>query len=180
MHGFIALGSNRGDRTGHLRTGLRRMAVAGAVPTAESGLWETEPLHGAGPDWFLNMAVRIETDLLPHELLEVLMRIERRAGRVRTARNAPRELDLDILDLEGVRIRGERLTVPHPRMWERSFVLAPLAEIDPDRVHPVTGEPIRSVLTRLEDGEVRHRGRLSPSKSAPYNATLAARESARP
>lgn len=180
MHGFVALGSNRGDREGHLRAGLRRMAAAGVVPTAESGVWETEPLHGAGPDWFLNMVVAIETDLLPHEVLDVLLAIERRAGRVRSGRNAPRELDLDILDLGGIRIHGERLSVPHPRLWERGFVLAPLAEIDPERVHPITGESIRAVLAGLDDGEIRRRGRLSRPESAPYNATLAARESAGP
>lgn len=132
MVGYVGLGSNLGDREGHLRAGLVAMARERVSPVAVSSLWETEPVDGAGPDWFLNMVARVETHLSPERVLEVLLAAERERGRTRVRPNAPRELDLDLLTLGALRRTSPSLTLPHPRMWSRRFVLAPLAEIAPE------------------------------------------------
>lgn len=113
-----------------MRAGLLAMARGGVRPVAVSSLWETEPVDGAGPGWFLNMAARVETSLSPEEVLQVLLAAERERGRVRLRPNAPRELDLDLLVLGDVIRQTPELTLPHPRMLSRRFVLAPLAELD--------------------------------------------------
>jgi 2-amino-4-hydroxy-6-hydroxymethyldihydropteridine diphosphokinase len=132
MLGWVGLGSNVGDREEHLRAGLLAMAQGGVRPVAVSSLWETEPVDDAGPDWFLNMVARVETDLTPEDVLSVLLAAERGRGRVRGRPNAPRELDLDLLLLGDERRSAPELTLPHPRLWSRRFVLAPLAEIAPE------------------------------------------------
>lgn len=142
MTGYVALGSNLGDRLALLQAGLDGMARGGIVVSAVSSAWETEPVGTDDPRKFLNAAARIETDLAPETVLERLLEIETREGRVRTARNAPRPLDLDLLLLGDTRRDGPGLTIPHPRMWERAFVLVPLAEIAPGLVHPATGRSI--------------------------------------
>jgi 2-amino-4-hydroxy-6-hydroxymethyldihydropteridine diphosphokinase len=132
MLGFVGLGSNLGDREEHLRKGLSAMARGGVRPVAVSSLWETEPVDGAGPAWFLNMIARVDTDLAPEDVLSVLLAAERESGRVRLRPNAPRELDLDLLLLGDLQRSTPELTLPHPRLWSRRFVLAPLAEIAPE------------------------------------------------
>ena len=132
MLGYVGLGSNIGDREGHLRAGLFAMARAGVSPVAVSSLWETEPVHGAGPAWFLNMVARVDTDLPPEDVLGILLAAERERGRKRLRPYAPRELDLDLLMLGDLRRAAPDLTLPHPRMWSRRFVLGPLAEIAPE------------------------------------------------
>ena len=131
VEGYIALGSNLGDRAAHLRAGIDGLAAAGIRVTAESSVWETEPVDSPEPLAFLNMVVRVETELGPLGVLDRMHAIERRAGRGDAPRNAPRVLDLDLLLLGDLRCDGPRLTLPHPRMWERRFVLEPLAQIAP-------------------------------------------------
>jgi 2-amino-4-hydroxy-6-hydroxymethyldihydropteridine diphosphokinase len=131
MLGYVGLGSNVGDREAHLRDALIAMNRAGVAPVAVSSVWETEPVDGAGPGWFLNMVARIATDLSPEAVLAALQEIEHAQGRLPGTKNAPRELDLDLLILGGLQRRSPALTLPHPRMWSRRFVLAPLAELDP-------------------------------------------------
>lgn len=99
---------------------------------AISSVWETEPVDGAGPKWFLNMVARVATQISPEGVLAVLLAAERERGRTRVRPNAPRELDLDLLTLGELRRRSPYLTLPHPRLWSRRFVLAPLAEIAPE------------------------------------------------
>jgi len=135
MLGYVGLGSNIGDREEHLRAGLLAMARGGLSPAAVSSLWETEPVGGAGPAWFLNMVARVSTDLPPEEVLAVLLAVERERGRERRRPNAPRELDLDLLMLGGLTLSAPNLTLPHPRLWSRRFVLAPLAELAPEFAH---------------------------------------------
>jgi dihydroneopterin aldolase / 2-amino-4-hydroxy-6-hydroxymethyldihydropteridine diphosphokinase len=126
----IALGSNMGDRLDHLR-----LAVSQLAPVAESAVYETEPLGGRPAQGaYLNMVVAVETTLDPYELLRECHRLEGLAMRVRTERNGPRTLDVDVLTYEGTLITSEMLTIPHPRMFERRFVLEPLLEIAPDLV----------------------------------------------
>jgi 2-amino-4-hydroxy-6-hydroxymethyldihydropteridine diphosphokinase len=169
MTGHVALGSNLGDREENLRAGLRGLRLRGIEPVAVSSVWETEPVACPEPLWFLNMVARISTDRPPLEVLDRLLEIEREAGRVREARNEPRILDLDLLLLGSLEVRTGRLTLPHPRMWERRFVLAPLAEIDPDLRNPASGRTVSEELERARDGRVRRKGTLSWIPASPYN-----------
>lgn len=126
---LLALGSNLGDRESMLR-----LAVAELAPVRRSQVWETDPVGGPerqGP--YLNMVVAVRTDLDPYALLRRCQRIERLAGRVRDVRWGPRTLDIDILFYDDIALTGGGLEVPHPRIAERRFVLAPLAEVAPDR-----------------------------------------------
>jgi 2-amino-4-hydroxy-6-hydroxymethyldihydropteridine diphosphokinase len=128
---FIALGSNLGDRAGHIGAALRELAELGDVRVVScSALHDTEPVGGP-PDQprFLNAVAELATDLTPRELLARLHEIEQRHGRVREVRDGPRTLDLDILLFRGQVIAEPDLRVPHPRMWQRAFVLQPLAEV---------------------------------------------------
>jgi 2-amino-4-hydroxy-6-hydroxymethyldihydropteridine diphosphokinase len=160
--GFVALGSNLGDRESHLRQGLAGMARRGIEVSALSSVWETEPVHTREPFWFLNMVARVRAELMPEELLDALLAVEAEAGRVRRTRNAARELDLDLLLFGDRRSEGPRLVLPHPRIWERRFVLAPLAEVAPGLRHPVSGRTVGEVLGALADPHaVRRLGALA-------------------
>jgi 2-amino-4-hydroxy-6-hydroxymethyldihydropteridine diphosphokinase len=165
MLGYVGLGSNIGDREGHLRAGLVAMARGGVSPVAVSSLWETEPVGGAGPTWFLNMVARVETDLPPEEVLEVLLASERDRGRHRARPNAPRELDLDLLLLGELKRSTPELTLPHPRLWTRRFVLAPLAEIAPEFAGALAG--------LVDPHEARRIGKLALPETLPvYSPAL--------
>jgi 2-amino-4-hydroxy-6-hydroxymethyldihydropteridine diphosphokinase len=142
MDVHIGLGSNMGDREANLVAGLDGLRRAGHSVAAVSSVWETEALDGAGPRSFLNLVARLETALEPVELLAVLQRIEREVGRTPEQHRGPRLLDLDLL-LAGDRVcDGPELRLPHPRMWQRRFVLAPLGEIDPQLRDPASGRSV--------------------------------------
>jgi 2-amino-4-hydroxy-6-hydroxymethyldihydropteridine diphosphokinase len=128
---FIALGSNLGDRAGHIRSALRELEQSGDVHVLRcSSLHETAPAGGPpGQPRFLNAVAELQTELSPADLLARLAEIEQRHGRERTVRNGPRTLDLDLLLYHDEVIDQPELTVPHPRMWQRPFVTEPLAEI---------------------------------------------------
>jgi len=146
---YIGLGSNLGGRRSMLRQALHQMERHGISIEGHSSLWESEPVDAPGTPWFLNMAVGAFCAMEPTALLETLLSIEAAMGRVRSEANAPRTLDLDLL-LYGDRLLDEpRLRVPHPRMWERRFVLAPLAEIAPSVSDPRGGATVRERLEQL-------------------------------
>lgn len=128
---FLSLGSNIGDRRAHLAA-----AIAGLQPmvTAVSSLYGTAPVGGPEQGQFLNLVVELRSALSPRELLGVCRRLETAAERVREERWGPRTLDVDIVWMEGVTVDEPDLQVPHPRMWERRFVLAPLQQLAPDLV----------------------------------------------
>jgi 2-amino-4-hydroxy-6-hydroxymethyldihydropteridine diphosphokinase len=131
---FLGLGSNVGDRAAFLRSAVESL---GSSVIRVSPVYETDPVGGPvdqGP--YLNLVVELRTDLAPRELLAVAQRLESGAGRVRDVRWGPRTLDVDVLLMDGVVLDTEELTVPHPRMWERRFVLAPLADLAPELVEP--------------------------------------------
>ncbi len=130
---FLGLGSNLGDREETLREAV---ATLGSTVRRVSGVYETEPVGGPAQGPYLNLVVELDTDLEPRQLLGLCQRLEAAAGRVRAERWGPRTLDVDILWIDGVESDAADLTVPHPRMWERAFVLAPLAELAPELVPP--------------------------------------------
>ncbi len=157
--GYVGIGSNVGDREGHVRTALDRLETRGVRIDAVSSVWETEPMESAGPGWFLNLVARVTFEGDPPSVLARLLDVEREAGRRRVRPNAPRELDLDLLWIDGLAWDGPGLVVPHPRMWRRAFVLAPLAELDPDLRDPDTGRTARESLADA-DGGIRRVGPL--------------------
>jgi len=141
------------------------MAGRGVAPVVVSAVWETEPVGDAGPDWLLDMVARVDTDLAPEAVLAVLLAIERDRGRNRRRPNAPRELDLDLLSLGELTRDTPDLTLPHPRLLTRRFVLAPLAEIAPE---------FRLALSALHDPhEARSIGKLALPETLPvYSRAL--------
>jgi 2-amino-4-hydroxy-6-hydroxymethyldihydropteridine diphosphokinase len=129
---YVALGSNLGDRVANLQFAVDALAAADGVEVVDvSRVYETAPVGGPPQDAYLNAVVAIETALDPHELLALGQRVERDAHRVRAERWGPRTLDVDLLLYDDVRLDEADLTVPHPRMWERGFVLAPLRDVAP-------------------------------------------------
>lgn len=176
MTGLVALGSDLGDRLAALRAGIEGMTRGGIEVSALSSVWETEPVDVPGSSGFLNMAARIEVPdaTEPEELLARLNDVEREVGRRRRGRNRSRVLDLDLLVIGDQIVRTERLTLPHPRMWSRRFVLAPLAEIAPDLRDPRTGRTVVETLAVLPDRPwARNAGPLAPRARAPvYSGRL--------
>jgi 2-amino-4-hydroxy-6-hydroxymethyldihydropteridine diphosphokinase len=147
---FLGIGSNLGDREDNLRRAVELLfAEDGIEVTAVSEIRETEPVGPVEQGPFLNGAVRIETDLGPRDLLERLLAVEQRFGRVREERWGPRTIDLDLL-LYGDEVVDEPgLTVPHPRLKERRFALEPLSDLDPSLTIPGLG-PISALLAELQ------------------------------
>ena len=139
MRAFVALGSNLGDRWAHLRE-----AVAGLPDVvAVSPVYETEAVGGpAGQPPYLNAVVELDTELSPRRLLEVARRLEEEAGRVRAERWGPRTLDVDVLLVGDLVVDEPDLQVPHPRLWQRAFVLVPLADLAPDVVGERPDDPM--------------------------------------
>ena len=148
---FIALGSNLGDRRGTLEGAVAALSsTSGVVVRKVSSFHETEPVGGPpGQGLFLNAAAVLETSLDPFGLLQVLREIEERFGRTRTVRWGERTLDLDLLLFDDRVVDTPELTVPHPRLTERRFVLEPLAEVAPDTIEPVTRRTIIDLLADL-------------------------------
>ena len=155
---YLALGSNIGDREGHLRAAIENLSTAGITIIRESPIYETAPVGLADQRWFLNMVLEAETALFPMQLLTRTGKIERLLGRVRTIANGPRTIDIDILFYANAVIRAPRLQIPHPRMHERRFVLAPLADLAPALRHPVTRKTVAQMLSEAPAGVVRKVG----------------------
>ena len=152
---FIGFGSNVGNRLDYCE---RAVTLLGLLPhsrvTAVSSLYETEPVRDStdpGPGWFLNGVVQIETDLAPVRLLDVCQEVERALGRDQEHRGGARTLDLDILFYDMRVIDEPNLTIPHPRLHHRRFVLAPLAEIAPEWRHPVLHRTMQDLFYHLDD-----------------------------
>ncbi|CAN5213239.1 hypothetical protein BH24ACT1_BH24ACT1_08060 [soil metagenome] len=145
MRVFVGLGSNLGDRQGHLRRGLAGLPDVVAV----SPVYETEPVGGPPQEPFLNAVVELATEHSPRELLKLAHEVEEGAGRTRVERFGPRTLDVDILLVGNLTIDEPDLVVPHPRMWQRRFVLAPLADLAPDVVPAGALEACEGTVHRL-------------------------------
>ena len=152
---YISFGSNIGDRFAHINQALHLLLEADGVTRLQlSSLYETEPVGNRNQDWFLNGVVAIETHILPHPFLEFLKAIEKRIGREHRPRWGPREIDLDLLILGNQCVDTPDLTVPHPEMHRRRFVLVPFVEIAPDVVHPILGKKVHILLSELTDAKI--------------------------
>lgn len=146
MRAFLGVGSNEGDRRAHLAQAARAIEAApGVALLRRSSAWETAPVGPPQAD-FLNAALELETVLSAGALLQLLQRVEAAAGRVRRERWGPRTLDLDLLLYGEERVEEPGLTVPHPALAQRAFVLAPLAELCPERLVPGTGRSVGELL----------------------------------
>ncbi len=161
---YLGLGSNVGDRESHLRHALRRLAEEAEL-TGTSSVYETDPVGYADQRAFLNMVARITTDLPPESILGLARRIETERQRLRPFRGAPRTLDVDVLLYGDLCLDEPGLTIPHPRMKERAFVLVPLLEVAPAAVDPETGRPLREYLELATTAE--NRGREEPAAGLP-------------
>jgi len=149
---YLSLGSNVGDRTGNLRTGIDQLCTFGEV-VAVSSFYETEPVEFTEQPWFLNCVVKLDTEKTPEQLLAGILDIEQQLGRRRGPQKGPRIIDLDILLFGNSVVKAAGLTIPHPAMQDRRFVLEPLAEIAPEVRHPVLKRTAEELLDALPAGQ---------------------------
>ena len=158
MDVYLSLGSNLGDRRASLRKALRLLGE-GVEIVKISSVYDTEPVGVGEQPRFLNLVCRVNTDIGPMQLLSLIKGIEASMGRNLILRNAPRIIDIDIILYGDTIMESPELIIPHPRMRERAFVLVPFAEIAPEVVHPVSGERIDDLSSRVEgrDGVVKKR-----------------------
>lgn len=149
---YLSLGSNVGDREGQLREAIRRLGSVGLIRLVSS-IYETEPVDFTAQSWFLNCVVALETSFTAAHLMQQLLAIEKAMGRERTQKKGPRTIDLDILLFGNEVVNTANLTIPHPAMEKRRFVLQPLAEIAPETRHPVLNKSVRELLEDLPPGQ---------------------------
>ncbi|WP_299093018.1 2-amino-4-hydroxy-6-hydroxymethyldihydropteridine diphosphokinase [uncultured Metabacillus sp.] len=154
VEAYIALGSNMGNREKHLKKAIQTLHFHPSIIVENiSSIYETDPIGFTDQDEFLNMVIKINTDLSALELLNVLQDIEKSHNRKREVKWGPRTLDLDILLYNHENIETEQLIVPHPRMHERAFVLIPLSELDKNIRIPSRKESLSTIIDQLQDKE---------------------------
>ena len=150
---YLSLGSNLGDRVGNLENAISQLSQLGEV-LAVSHFYETEPVELTAQPWFLNCAVKLETEKMPKQLLKRILDLERKMGRRRTQDKGPRNIDIDILLFGSSIVDTKGLTIPHPALHERRFVLEPLAEIASEVRHPVFKKTVREMREALPAGQM--------------------------
>jgi 2-amino-4-hydroxy-6-hydroxymethyldihydropteridine diphosphokinase len=145
---YLSLGSNLDDRAANLEEAIRRLEAFGRI-TAKSSVYETEPMEMESQPWFLNCAIAMETGMTAQQLLPTALAIEQSMGRRRILSKGPRTIDIDILLFDNSVEDSATLTIPHPALHQRRFVLEPLAEIAPDLRHPILKKTVREMLNGL-------------------------------
>jgi len=149
---YLSLGSNMGDPATNLNTAITGLRPLGDV-VAVSSFYETEPVELTAQPWFLNCAVKLDTEKMPKQLMSGILDLEKEMGRRRQQNKGPRIIDIDILLFGSSIIETKGLTIPHPAMHQRRFVLEPLAEIAPDVRHPVFKRTVRELRDALPPGQ---------------------------
>jgi 2-amino-4-hydroxy-6-hydroxymethyldihydropteridine diphosphokinase len=149
---YLSLGSNLGNRGVNLENAISKLNQLGNV-VAVSSFYETEPVEVTAQPWFLNCAIKLDTEKMPKQLLKGILDVEQEMGRKRTQNKGPRNIDIDILLFGNSIVEAKGLTVPHPALHERRFVLEPLAEIAPEVRHPVFKKTIREMRDALPAGQ---------------------------
>lgn len=152
---YLSLGSNLGDRAANLRAAIDRLGAPDLRLLRTSPIYETEPMENTNQGWFLNLVVEAETKLFPLQLLARTQKIERALGRVRGVPKGPRTIDIDILLYAAAVVHTGKLEIPHPRLAERRFVLAPLHDLAPELRHPVTRATVAEMLRAAPPAVVR-------------------------
>jgi 2-amino-4-hydroxy-6-hydroxymethyldihydropteridine diphosphokinase len=150
---YLSLGTNLGQRRQNLE---RAVAGLGEVMeiTAVSPIYQTPPWGLTDQPDFLNLCLEATTDLTPHQLLHFNQQLEKRIGRIKEIHWGPRLIDIDILFYDDISSCSEKLTIPHPQIGQRAFVLVPLADIAPDLVHPQTGQTVREMVAQVDTSGV--------------------------
>ena len=149
---YLSLGSNVGDRAANLKLAIEKLGRLGNV-VAVSSFYETEPVEMTAQPWFLNCAVKLDTEKMPRQLIAGILNLEQEMGRQRKQPKGPRAIDIDILLFGSSIVEMKGLTIPHPRMHERRFVLEPLAEIAAEVRHPVFKRSAKELRDALPPGQ---------------------------
>ena len=152
---YLGLGSNLGDREQNIRTAIQHLNAAQVTVDKLSPIYETEPEGVQEQGLFLNAVVEVSTEMRPLQLLQVINKIEALMKRTRTIRNGPRVIDIDILFYQSAVVQSPELTIPHPRLYQRRFVLAPLADLAPNWRDPVSKKTITELLAMVGTGRFR-------------------------
>ena len=158
---YLSLGSNLGDREANLRTAIEKLGEFGNI-AAVSSFYETEPVEVTAQPWFVNCAVKLDTEKMPRQLISAILALEQSMGRQRKQQKGPRTIDIDVLLFGSSVIEIPSLTIPHPHLHERRFVLEPLAEIAPDARHPIYKRSMRELRDALPPGQTVRK--LSPTQ----------------
>ena len=150
---YLSLGSNVGDREANLREAIRRLADSGQVRKT-SALYETQPVDLLNQPWFLNCVVELETGMTPQDLMRAALALEEEMGRMRIKKKGPRKIDIDIVLFGDAIVDTKSLTIPHPEMHKRRFVLQPLVEVAPLARHPVLNRTASELLQEAGEGQI--------------------------